>query len=168
MSKFVVYVQVEPYLKQWLTHSFGDPVEFPSCSNENAVLRRFLAKRPVNNQPEQPGERDVAISIPYSKSKSPETYNFLNGHAKQALTESINDLFRINMWSDLGDLNDMSCKKMSAFRSRCEQQGIDIEYAETIRMKWYRMRKAYQEKGINLFNLKRCKKTIFHEKSHLL
>lgn len=48
MSKFVVYVQVEPYLKQWLTHSFGDPVEFPSCSNENAVLRRFLAKRPVN------------------------------------------------------------------------------------------------------------------------
>ena len=85
MSKFVVYVQVEPYLKQWLTHSFGDPVEFPSCSNENAVLRRFLAKRPVNNQPEQPGERDVAISIPYSKSKSPETYNFLNGHAKQAV-----------------------------------------------------------------------------------
>ena len=94
-------------------------------------------------------ERDVAICIPYSKSKSPETYNFLNGHAKQALTESINDLFRINMWSDLGDLNDMSCKKMSAFRSWCEQQGIDIEYAETIRMKWYRMRKAYQEKGIN-------------------
>ena len=91
MSKFVVYVQVEPYLKQWLTHSFGDPVEFPSCSNENAVLRRFLAKRPVNNQPEQPGERDVAISIPYSKSKSPETYNFLNGHAKQALTESIRE-----------------------------------------------------------------------------
>lgn len=55
----------------------------------------------------------------------------------------------------------MSCKKMSAFRSWCEQQGIDIEYAETIRMKWYRMRKAYQEKGINLFNLKRCKKDDF-------
>ena len=109
MSKFVVYVQVEPYLKQWLTHSFGDPVEFPSSSNENAVLRRFLSKRPINNLPEQPGERDVAICIPYSKSKSPETYNFLNGHAKQALTESISDLFRINMWSDLGDLNDMSC-----------------------------------------------------------
>lgn len=161
MSEFVVYVQVEPYLKQWLTHSFGDPVEFPSSSNENAVLRRFLSKRPINNLPEQPGERDVAICIPYSKSKSPETYNFLNGHAKQALTESINDLFRINMWSDLGDLNDMSCKKMSAFRSWCEQQGIDIEYAETIRMKWYRMRKAYQEKGVNLFNLKRCKKDDF-------
>lgn len=30
-------------------------------------------------------------------------------------------------------------------------------------MKWYRMRKAYQEKGINLFNLKDAKKTIFHE-----
>ena len=136
-------------------------MEYNNKIMENAVLRRFLSKRPINNLPEQPGERDVAICIPYSKSKSPETYNFLNGHAKQALTESINDLFRINMWSDLGDLNDMSCKKMSAFRSWCEQQGIDIEYAETIRMKWYRMRKAYQEKGINLFNLKRCKKDDF-------
>lgn len=161
MSKFVVYVEVEPYLKQWLTHSFGDPVEFPVNSNENAVLRRFITKRPINNQPEKPGERDVAICIPYSKAKNPETYNFLNGHAKQALTESINDLFRLNMWCDLGDLNDMSCKKMSAFRSWCVQQGIDIEYAETIRMKWYRMRKAYQEEGINLFNLKRCKKDDF-------
>ena len=104
MSKFVVYVEVEPYLKQWLTHSFGDPVEFPVNSN---------------------------------------------------------DLFRLNMWCDLGDLNDMPCKKMSAFRSWCVQQGIDIEFAETIRMKWYRMRKAYQEKGINLFNLKRCKKDDF-------
>ena len=55
----------------------------------------------------------------------------------------------------------LGIKKMSAFRSWCEQQGIDIEYAETIRMKWYRMRKAYQEKGINLFNLKRCKKDDF-------
>ena len=116
MSKFVVYVEVEPYLKQWLTHSFGDPVEFPVNSNENAVLRRFITKRPINNQPEKPGERDVAICIPYSKAKNPETYNFLNGHAKQALTESINDLFRLNMWCDLGDLNDMPCKKMSAFR----------------------------------------------------
>ena len=46
MSKFVVYVQVEPYLKQWLTHSFGDPVEFPSCSNENAVLRLVPREAP--------------------------------------------------------------------------------------------------------------------------
>jgi hypothetical protein len=50
---------------------------------------------------------------------------------------------------------------MSAFRSWCVQQGIDIEYAETIRMKWYRMRKAYQAKGINLFNVKRCQKDDF-------
>lgn len=166
MSKFVVYVQVEPYLKQWLTHSFGDPVEFPSSSNENAVLRRFLSKRPINNLPEQPGERDVAICMTVKEVVSLWAFRLGVRYAKQALTESINDLFRINMWSDLGDLNDMSCKKMSAFRSWCEQQGIDIEYAETIRMKWYRMRKAYQEKGINLFNLKRCKKDDFFGKKN--
>ena len=69
MSKFVVYVPVEPYMKQWLTHSFGDPVEFPANSNENAVLRRFLTKRPIDNIPEQPGTKDVAICIPCSQAK---------------------------------------------------------------------------------------------------
>ena len=161
MSNFVIYLKVEPYLHQWLTHSFGDPVVFPANSNENAVIRRFTTKRPTDNLPEQKTDGDIAICIPYSKAKSPETYKFLSGSAKQALAESIDDLFRMNMWSDLGDLSDTSCKKMSAFRSWCENHGIDIDYAETIRMKWYRMRKAYQAKGVNLFDNKRCRKDNF-------
>ena len=96
--------------------------------------------------------------IPACKYKNPETYNYLSLQAKKALEESISDLFRINMWNDLGDLADTSCKKMSAFRAWCTMHGIDVEYAETVRMKWYRMRKSYQNKGVNLFNHKRCRK----------
>lgn len=155
MSKFLIYLEVEPYMKQWLTHSFGDPVVFPPNSYENAVIRRLTTKRPYNNTPEQPTEKTVAICIPSSKSKSPETYNYLTSFGKKALGESLDDLFRINMWCDLGDLQDTSCKKMSAFRAWCQTHGIDIEYAETIRMKWYRMRKSYQNVGVNLFNNKR-------------
>ena len=160
MSKFVIYLEVEPYMKQWLTNSFGDPVVFPASSNENAVIRRLTTKRPCNNVPEQLTEKSVAICIPTSKYKSPETYNYLTSFGKQALLESLDDLFRINMWSDLGDLSDITCKKMSAFRAWCQNKGIDIDYAETIRMKWYRMRKAYQKQGVNLFNNKRCRNNI--------
>ena len=67
MSKFLIYLEVEPYMKQWLTHSFGDPVVFPPNSNENAVIRRLTTKRPYNNTPEQPTEKTVAICIPSSK-----------------------------------------------------------------------------------------------------
>lgn len=169
MSKFVIYLDVEPYMKQWLTHAYGDPVVFPPSSSENAVIRRLTTKRPSDNIPEQPSDKAVAISIPSCKYKSPETYNFLTSYGKQALCESLDDLFRINMWQDLGDLSDTSCTKMSAFRAWCQAHGIDIDYAETIRMKWYRMRKAHQEKGINLFsNERNRKKHYLTQKYHLL
>lgn len=158
MSKFLVYIKVEPYLRQWLQNSFGDPVEFPANSNENAVLRRFTSKRPSSINPEQPTEDMIGICIPASKYKNPETYNYMSESAKQALAESISDLFRMNMWKELGDLSDTSCKKMTAFRSWCCMHGIDVEYAETVRMKWYRMLKSYQKHGVNLFSHKRCKK----------
>ena len=158
MSKFLIYLHVEPYIRQWLIHSFGNPVEFPASSSENAVIRRFTQKQPASLKPQKPSEDDVAICIPACKYKNPETYNYLSLQAKKALEESISDLFRINMWNDLGDLADTSCKKMSAFRAWCTMHGIDVEYAETVRMKWYRMRKSYQTKGVNLFNHKRCRK----------
>ena len=161
MSKFLVYIKVEPYLRQWLQNSFGDPVEFPANSNENAVLRRFTSKRPGNINPEQPTEEMIGICIPASRYKNPETYNYMSESAKQALAESISDLFRMNMWKELGDLSDTSCKKMTAFRSWCCMHGIDVEYAETVRMKWYRMLKSYQKHGVNLFSHKRCKKEDF-------
>ena len=158
MSKLLIYIHVEPYISQWLIHSFWNPVEFPASSNENAVIRRFTQKQPASLKPQKPSEDDVAICIPACKYKNPETYNYLSLQAKKALEESISDLFRINMWNDLGDLADTSCKKMSAFRAWCTMHGIDVEYAETVRMKWYRMRKSYQNKGVNLFNHKRCRK----------
>ena len=44
MSHIVFYIKLEPYLKQWLHNSLGNPVVFPPQSNENAVIRRFLRK----------------------------------------------------------------------------------------------------------------------------
>lgn len=167
MSKFLVYIKVEPYLRQWLQNSFGDPVEFPANSNENAVLRRFTSKRPGNINPEQPTEEMIGICIPASKYKNPETYNYMSESAKQALAESISDLFRMNLWKELGDLSDTSCKKMTAFRSWCCMHGIDVEYAETVRMKWYRMLKSYQKHGINLFSHKDVKRGFLGKNSHL-
>ena len=70
MSKFVVYIKVEPFVKQWLVHSFGNPVVFPAQSIENSTIRRFTQKQPAA-VPEPPDEEDVAIAIPDSKAKDP-------------------------------------------------------------------------------------------------
>ncbi len=147
MSKYLIYVPLEPFQAQWLTHSFGDPVQFPDCSVENATIRRLITKR-----------KDVAIYIPSSKAKDPSVFNYLTKHGKQAIAECVDDLFRMNLWKELGDMSDTKCKRMTAIYAWCENHSIDLDYAETIRMRWYRMKVAYKRNGVDLMNVKRVRK----------
>lgn len=155
MKDFILYVKLEKYLSQWLIHSLGNPVRFPSQSNENAVIRRFLQKIPEGEQPEMMSEDVTAIVIPDSKAKDPIIYNYLGPRAKEAVIESIEDLFRRNLWSELGDVSDSPVGLNKMIAAWCEMHGIDIDYVETVRQKYYRMRSAYNRKGVFLGSLTR-------------
>ena len=154
MSNFVVYIEVEPFIKEWLIHSFGNPVVFPAQSVENATIRRFTQKQP-GAAPEPHADKEVAIAIPDSKAKDPMLYNYLGTHGKKAVAECINDTFKMNMWAELNDLSDVGCSIMKAIYSWCEMHGISIDYAWTIRQRYYRMRDSYLKKGIDLRRKKR-------------
>ena len=155
MSDFVFYIKLEKYLSQWLTHSLGHPVRFPAQSNENSVIRRFLQKLPDGKQPELMFEGAIAIIIPDSKAKDPETFNYLGPRAKEAIIEAIEDLFRRNMWMELGELSDTSVGLNKMIAAWCEMHGIDDDYVETVRQKYYRIRNAYNKKGVFLNSLTR-------------
>lgn len=156
MSAFVFYIKLEKYLTQWLTHSLGDPVRFPAQSNENAIIRRFLQRVPDGQKPELKVDDLTSIVIPDSKAKDPAVFNFLGPRAKDAVTEAIEDLFRRNLWAELGDMTieqSIGVNKMVA--AWCEMHGIDDDYVETVRQKYYRMRNAYTKNGIFLNSLTR-------------
>ena len=142
---------------QWLTHSLGNPGRFPAQSNENAVIRRFLTKLPEHKTPEMFQDGLTAIVIPDSKAKDVSIYNYLGPRAKEAVIESIEDLFRRNMWAELGDMmaSDQSVGVNKIVAAWCEMHGIDDDYIETVRQKFYRIRKSYTTKGINLQSLTR-------------
>lgn len=156
MSAFVFYIKLEKYLTQWLTHSLGDPVRFPAQSNENAIIRRFLQRVPEGQKPELKVDDLTSIVIPDSKAKDPAVFNFLGPRAKDAVVEAIEDLFRRNLWAELGDMSveqSIGVNKMVA--AWCEMHGIDDDYVETVRQKYYRMRNAYTKNGIFLNSLTR-------------
>lgn len=159
MSQFITYIKLEPFIKQWLVHSFGNPVVFPVQSVENATIRRFTQKQPLS-APLPPDDDDVAVCIPDSKAKDPMTYNYLGPRGRKAVAECIDDMFRLNMWSELNDLSDVGCTVMSAIYSWCEMHGISVDYAWTIRQRYYRMREAYRRKGVDLMRKKRCREEI--------
>ena len=150
MSKFVIYLKLEPYLRQWLVHSLGDPVVFPAQSNENAVIRRFLQKRPADMLPELADSDLTAVCIPDSKAKPPAYYNYLGKHAKEAVIGVIEDLFRQNLWNEIRDLTMGKAPLNKTIYAWCEMHGIDDDYSNTVRQKYYRMRDAYNKKGIFL------------------
>lgn len=155
MSSIVFYLRLEPYLRQWLVHSLGDPVVFPAQSNENAVIRRFLRKRPEDIRPELAADGLTAICIPDSKAKPPQYYNYLGKKAKVAVKETIEDLFRANLWNEISDLTRRNCGLNKTIAAWCEMHGIDDDYSETVRQKYYRMRDSYNKKGIFLGSLTR-------------
>lgn len=152
MSNFVVYLKVKPFIKQWMINHYGNPVVFPSQSVENATIRRFLSKQPVNTEPLSGEVDDIAVCIPDSKQKPVVTYNYLGKHAKEAVVECIEDTFKTQMWKDLNDLHDCGCSILKAIQAWCENNGIDVDYDYTIKMRYQRMRNSYLKKGIDLRN----------------
>ncbi|MCM1333372.1 MAG: hypothetical protein NC248_12280 [Bacteroides sp.] len=150
MSDFVVYVRLEKHLRQWLTSTLGDPVRFPSRSNENAVLRAFTIKTPPGCLPDTNREGKVAIVLPDSTAKPPETYNHLGRKGQDAIREAIRDLFLRSLWSEVSPLQESSVGVNALIAAWCESKGIDIDSVETVRQCFYRLRRQYARKGINI------------------
>lgn len=156
MSQFVTYVKLEPFVKEWLVHSYGLPVRFPAQSVENATIRRFTQKQP-QQAPPPPGEDTTPICIPDSKAKPPIVYNHLSPMGQRAVVECIEDTFKLNLWAELNDLSDVGCKVMTAIYSWCEMHGISLDYADTIRQRYYRLRDSYLKHGVDLRRRRRMK-----------
>lgn len=95
--------------------------------------------------------------IPDSKAKDPAIFNYLGPRAKEAVTEAIEDLFRRSLWAELGDMFDGSVGLNKTIAAWCELHGIDDDYVETVRQKFYRIRKSYNKKGVFLNSLTRKK-----------
>lgn len=100
----------------------------------------------------------IAISLPESKAKPIREYNYLGPRARRAVKEMITDLFKIDLWASLKDIADRSCKLSSLISAWCEQHGIGIDYEDTVRQCFYRMRDQHAKKGVNLNSITRFNK----------
>ena len=155
MSQFVIYIKLEKYLSEWLTHSLGCPVRFPTGSNENAVIRAFIQKMPDGELPDKATDDATPICIPDSKAKPVDSYNYMGEKGKKAVHEAIMDLFTRNLWNDLRPIENSRIGINTRSAAWCEMHGIGIDRVETVRQKYYRIRDAYTRRGINLQNSSR-------------
>lgn len=149
MSNYSIKLQVEPYLAEWIHTHYGNPVQLIKDSPESNLLKRFLNKPPENYNPFTE-EGNVEIIIPWYKEKDARVYNYLSPKGKEILIESFDNLFTINMWSEIGSLENINCTLTTVIYAYLEKHGISENHWETLRQKYYRLRKSY-------FNQKKIK-----------
>lgn len=150
MSQYLIYVDLPKYLDQWLTNRLGNPVVFPPGSPQNAVIRTYIRKKFPGESVDIRKDGQTAIAIPDSVAKPPESYNFMGDRGKMAVVETIRDLFKRALWCDISQIEKSPCGLNKLIAAWCEMNGIDIDRIESVRQIYYRIRKEYAERGINL------------------
>ncbi len=151
-SQIYIYLEVERYLSQFITFHFGDPVRLQPNTPESKLIRRFLEKTPEGVIPDLPAENSIRIEIPYSKEKDPRYYNYLYPKTKTILIDYFEAILVNNMCSELLDLScDPNITLSDLIYAYCEKHGMpnidDDKNFETIRQKFYRMRKKYMQEN---------------------
>ena len=151
MKGIIIYLHLETYLRQWLTHRLGTPVRFPDRSYENALLLRLISRPSGGSEPPTticPPD-SVPIIVPDCARRRPEYYCALTRRAQSQMARAVDNLFRLHLWSECAHL--IHTRRLNqGLDEWCARQGIAIDYREAVRQKFYRMRRAYEEKGIFL------------------
>jgi len=160
MSKFVIYLKLKPFIAQWLVHHFGSPVTFPPQSVGNRRITAVLLRRPADVPPEMSGPGLTPVAIPYSKQKDPEGWNYVTPRGKRIIIEYIEALFADNLYAEFREMCDEDSKLQTAAYAWCEMHGISIDYADTIRQRFYRERCRLNAKGVDLRRKKRKRTAV--------
>lgn len=142
-------LEVPEYLEQWANFHLGNPVEFPRDSPESRLIKLYVDKLPKTV--DHPTVGNLQVKIPYSKQKDPRNgYYYMSPHAAQMIKECLETLFIQNLWAEMSDIQKVRCELTTAIYAWLEKHHIADTYWECIRQKYYRLRKAYLEKGIKL------------------
>jgi len=148
-SGFIIYIRLEPYLIQWVSHAFNSyPVMFPKNSTENDIIELGLTTKPQGYRQSEPGEDMLPIALPFFKYKDVRSKNFLPNHGKNALRQCIRTRFVIQLWSDLFRFGYIGKMKQDILWSWMEANGIELTETNwsTIAKIYDRRRKAYNLK----------------------
>lgn len=128
MSDFLLYLDCEDYLRQWIVCTNGGnvPVKLKKGSPEAYFLEAMLQK-PGDRKPILPsGDNQLCILIPQFRHKPPETYNYLSPTAREAFLRIFRRRFDFEAWKALYNLSNFFARKDLVIASWMEANGIEL------------------------------------------
>lgn len=125
-----VYLNLEPYLAQWLQHEGGGeyPIRLKRGSAESDILECFLTPQPKTEGyvPQlAPQEGQVEILLPCFKHKDIRTYNYLPHRAAIVLHACIRNRFNVQLWKDLHTIGNVTKRNDIVISAWMREHGIE-------------------------------------------
>ena len=156
MSENIIILRVPEYLQQWMYHDFSNPVELMKDGPESRILNELLRKTPEKEISEETpqcdeetGEKlvDVAVKVPWFKSKDFRVYNYLSNHGKTAMVDSFKTLFKKDLILSVGSLKKVNCKQVTLIYDYMDNHGISEDHWDSVKQIYYRNKKRYLTKN---------------------
>lgn len=98
-----IYLDVDNYLRDWLYSAYGstDHIAFHKGSAEAATLRAFLRKRTAADKPDLQRPSAVAIILPQSRDRDPNSWNVLPEKGRSMLLKAVKSRFDAELFADV-------------------------------------------------------------------
>lgn len=141
----VIYLKMEPYLRQWFIHENGGkvPVDLHRSSPESNIFQAFIAKAP-EDWCQTPDEDSVPIIVPVFKGLNPECWCYLPPRAMQTLYNCIKSSFDVQLFQELHSIGQKGTLLSDLIYSFMEKHGIEDDETN-----WNTLAKIYMRKRKN-------------------
>lgn len=146
MNEEYIYLELPPYLAQWLIHeNEGEPpIELPRLGTEYKILEVCLIKRPRNIPRIEPNDAMVPIRIPEFRYKPARYFNYLPAKAMEQLAICIRNRFIIQFWQDMNKLAYLGQRRDERIETWMQCHGIENNDTN-----WNAIAKIYQRQQGN-------------------
>lgn len=155
MSDFLIYIHLNPMVRDWAVGAFGEPIRFPDGSRENACILRNTIRRPEGVPVDVGKPGDVAVRIPDSKHHPPITYNHVTLHGKKELVAYVEALFTLSWQNELLYLLNEPVDLRASIRAYLSRHAISLDCEDALLRRFSRWRDKMERCGLRFRKYKR-------------
>lgn len=146
LGRKTISLEVEPYVKEWLHHKFGSPVNLPKGTPERKLIELHIRPGDDVELVGVESNRIVEILVPYSRDLDARLHGKISQRFKKAVSDSLSNIFMQKIWEDYTRLGiELKCTQKDWLYAYLQDNGISDDHWEALNKRLYRISNRYHK-----------------------
>lgn len=146
LGRKTIALEVEPYVKEWLYHKFGNPVNLPKGSPERKLIELHIRPGEDEEFEKVDPTRIVEILVPHSRDLDARLCGKISLRFKKVVSDSLSAIFMQKIWEDYNRIGiDLKCTQKDWLYAYLQHNGIGDEHWEALNKRLYRISNRYHK-----------------------